>query len=246
MVATMVDKIQSSNPTNEVHFLEGHSICELPVPEPFIGKSIKEINIRAAYGVEVLSVKQLGQKDVPQVSEYFEREIRFEETGNQFSGLQITIRVLLGLLSLTVIGFVVWLRVDIMILKRQAIEKAFARIYRQLLTLGKLLNIQQGVAQTPLEFSEKMSDRLSLLYLEHPRLKFLEKTPRRVWNLVSLANKAAYHADPPDAFDRAQAVGHWLVIRRHLGMVIFWHWLIGLVPKIKINREKSSIEAEIG
>lgn len=63
MVATMVDKIQSSNPTNEVQFLEGYSISELPVPKEFIGKSIKELNIRAEYGIDVLSVKQPNKEE---------------------------------------------------------------------------------------------------------------------------------------------------------------------------------------
>ena len=68
MVSTMVDKIQSSNPTNEVHFLEGYSISQLPVPSIFVGKSIKELNIRAAYGIDVLSVKHTDLQDGEQVT----------------------------------------------------------------------------------------------------------------------------------------------------------------------------------
>ncbi len=63
MVATMVDKIQSSNLQNEVHFLEGYSITEIQVPKIFVGKSIKELNIRAAYKIDVLSVKQQAEGD---------------------------------------------------------------------------------------------------------------------------------------------------------------------------------------
>ena len=63
MVATMVDKIQSSSTQNEVHFLEGYSISEIQVPKIFVGKSIKELNIRAQYGIDVLSVKQQADQD---------------------------------------------------------------------------------------------------------------------------------------------------------------------------------------
>jgi len=63
MVATMVDKIQSTNPLNEVHFLQGYSISEIPVPKLFIGKSIKELNIRAEFGVDVLSVKRQSKQE---------------------------------------------------------------------------------------------------------------------------------------------------------------------------------------
>ncbi len=62
MVATMVDKIQSSNPQNEIHFLEGYSITEIPVPVQFVGKSIKDLNIRAEYKIDVLSVKQQSRQ----------------------------------------------------------------------------------------------------------------------------------------------------------------------------------------
>ena len=40
-----------------VHFMEGYSIIEITPPPAFIGKSIRELNIRSAYGVDVLSIK---------------------------------------------------------------------------------------------------------------------------------------------------------------------------------------------
>ena len=41
----------------QVHFMEGYSINEISPPKSFIGKSIRELNIRARYGVDVLSIK---------------------------------------------------------------------------------------------------------------------------------------------------------------------------------------------
>ncbi len=40
-----------------IHFMEGYSLAEIKVPSSFIGKSIKELNIRAKYGVDILSIK---------------------------------------------------------------------------------------------------------------------------------------------------------------------------------------------
>jgi trk system potassium uptake protein TrkA len=40
-----------------IHFIEGYSIAEVKVPKSFVGKSIKELNIRSKYGVDVLSIK---------------------------------------------------------------------------------------------------------------------------------------------------------------------------------------------
>jgi transglutaminase-like putative cysteine protease len=175
---------------------------------------------------------------VPLTTEFFERDIIFEEQGEQLSGLQITLWVLFGLVTLSIAGFLIWLRVDIWVLKNQPIGKAFARMYRQLLAVGRLLKIDQGIAQTPLEFSEEMTDRLDIMRMKHGWLKYLSKTPRWVESLVVLANKAAFHSEPPNAFDRAQAVGHWVTIRRHLGVLLLWDWLTGLRPKINLFGEK--------
>ena len=37
--------------------MEGHAISELPAPKKFVGKSIKDINIRARYGVDVILIR---------------------------------------------------------------------------------------------------------------------------------------------------------------------------------------------
>ncbi|MBU3915783.1 chloride channel protein [bacterium] len=58
IVATMADKIQLTNSQQEIQFIEGHSIMEIPVPKVFVGYSIKSLNIRAKYGIDVLSVRQ--------------------------------------------------------------------------------------------------------------------------------------------------------------------------------------------
>jgi trk system potassium uptake protein TrkA len=41
----------------QVHFMEGYSLCEIAPPKSFIGKSIRELEIRKKYGVDVLSIK---------------------------------------------------------------------------------------------------------------------------------------------------------------------------------------------
>ena len=45
-----------------VHFMEGYSIIEISPPPSFIGKSIRELNIRNKFGVDVLSVKTREKK----------------------------------------------------------------------------------------------------------------------------------------------------------------------------------------
>lgn len=40
-----------------VHFMEGYSIIEISPPKSFVGKSIRQLDIRRSFGVDVLSIK---------------------------------------------------------------------------------------------------------------------------------------------------------------------------------------------
>jgi len=53
----LADKIAMSNLESDIRFLEGYVITELPVPHSFVGRSIKELQIRTRYGVDILSIK---------------------------------------------------------------------------------------------------------------------------------------------------------------------------------------------
>jgi CIC family chloride channel protein len=53
-LATSITQIQEDE---SVYFIEGYSISEITPPQSFIGKSIRDLNIRAKYGVDVLSIK---------------------------------------------------------------------------------------------------------------------------------------------------------------------------------------------
>jgi len=61
------------------HFMEGYSIVEIPVPKIFIGKSIRELDIRKKYGVDVLSIKmgiksEIKIKAIPNPNHIFTEE----------------------------------------------------------------------------------------------------------------------------------------------------------------------------
>ena len=55
--SNLASSIVMKDEETDVHFLEGHSISEIPTPKSFIGKSIKLLNIRVKYGVDVLAIK---------------------------------------------------------------------------------------------------------------------------------------------------------------------------------------------
>lgn len=57
LTSSLASSIVMKEEEPQVHFMEGYSIAEVKPPPSFIDKSIKELNIRARYGVEVLSIK---------------------------------------------------------------------------------------------------------------------------------------------------------------------------------------------
>ncbi len=57
ITSSYASQITMKNIDREVHFIEGYSMTEVPVPGPFVGKSIRELNIRAKYGVDILLIR---------------------------------------------------------------------------------------------------------------------------------------------------------------------------------------------
>jgi CIC family chloride channel protein len=57
ITSNLASSITMKEEAPQVHFMEGYSINEISPPKSFIGKSIRELNIRAKYGVDVLSIK---------------------------------------------------------------------------------------------------------------------------------------------------------------------------------------------
>jgi CIC family chloride channel protein len=57
ITSTLASSITMSKKEQKIHFMEGYEIAEIVPPPSFIGKTIKELNIRARYGVDILSIK---------------------------------------------------------------------------------------------------------------------------------------------------------------------------------------------
>ena len=57
ITASLASKIRMKGDETSVHFLEGYMVAEISPPKMFIGHSIRELNIRAKYGVDILSIK---------------------------------------------------------------------------------------------------------------------------------------------------------------------------------------------
>ncbi len=61
--SNLASSITMKGEEKQVHFLEGYEIAEIPTPKSFVGKSIRKLNIRVLYGVDVLSIKTKEKKN---------------------------------------------------------------------------------------------------------------------------------------------------------------------------------------
>ncbi|MBZ0200906.1 MAG: chloride channel protein [Ignavibacteriaceae bacterium] len=59
ITTSLASSISMKEDIPNLHFMEGYSITEIAPPVAFIGKSIRELDIRAVYGVDVLSIKTM-------------------------------------------------------------------------------------------------------------------------------------------------------------------------------------------
>jgi len=63
IASNLASSIVMKEDEKELHFMEGYSIVEISPPKSFIGKSIRELDIRKNYGVDVLSIKTGKRSD---------------------------------------------------------------------------------------------------------------------------------------------------------------------------------------
>jgi trk system potassium uptake protein TrkA len=56
---SMARKLDNPSLIDYLPFMEGYGIIELAVPEKFVGKSLKQINLTNKYGVQVVAIKGL-------------------------------------------------------------------------------------------------------------------------------------------------------------------------------------------
>jgi CBS domain-containing protein len=64
IASTLASSISMKEDEQHIHFMEGYSIMEISPPKSFIGKSIRELDIRSKYGVDVLSIKVGKKSDI--------------------------------------------------------------------------------------------------------------------------------------------------------------------------------------
>ena len=53
--------------TNVINYLElskDHGLMEIPAPDSWAGKPLKELNVRAKYGVNIMAVRHMGEEEL--------------------------------------------------------------------------------------------------------------------------------------------------------------------------------------
>ena len=68
--ARLARSLSTPNVLDYIELSEDHGIIEVPAPERWIGRTLKELNVRAKLGVTIIAVKRYGQIQVSPAAEF--------------------------------------------------------------------------------------------------------------------------------------------------------------------------------
>lgn len=68
--ARLARSLSSTNLLDYIELSEDYSIVELPVPRSWVGKTLKEVDVRAKLGVNILAVRRDSKMDVSPASDF--------------------------------------------------------------------------------------------------------------------------------------------------------------------------------
>ena len=68
--ARLAKSLSAPNLLDYIELSEEYSIVELPAPQSWIGKTLKELNVRAKLGVNILAVRRNGKMDVSPTADF--------------------------------------------------------------------------------------------------------------------------------------------------------------------------------
>jgi trk system potassium uptake protein TrkA len=71
MGRVVANSLVSANIARHIPLAKGHSIAEITIPDAFIGKSIRQLNPRKSYGINVVAIKRLR----PSITDLGERQM---------------------------------------------------------------------------------------------------------------------------------------------------------------------------
>lgn len=62
--------LSSANVLDYIELSDEYGIVEIPAPAPWVGKSLRELNIRAKHGVNIIAIRRNDQMDVAPPAEF--------------------------------------------------------------------------------------------------------------------------------------------------------------------------------
>ncbi len=72
--ARLAKSLSSTNLLDYIELSEEYSIVELPAPRSWVGKTLKELNVRARLGVNILAVRRDSKMDVSPAADFSFRD----------------------------------------------------------------------------------------------------------------------------------------------------------------------------
>lgn len=140
------------------------------------------------------------------------------------AGLTVGFLVAVAVVALLIVGFGVW-NVNRWRERRMLPDVAIRRIYQHLYRHSRALAVLVTPNLTPLEFEERLLERLARWGSGHPRLQNrLDAITRQVQALTDLYIQSLYTPLPLTEADKFTALKTWGDLRPRLFQARFWRW----------------------
>jgi transglutaminase-like putative cysteine protease len=211
----VVGYLVSTYDEEEEHFVvtadQAHSWVEIYFPE-YGWVTFEPTAGRAAIGRE----STRAQTDV------FEQKIEFVEEDVPMTTWEIIQLVIAISIAAGLVGWWLFLRIDLLLLRRKQPQVVFAALYRRAQQFGERLSIPYPTTYTPYEFSSAYQEYLAGPISQSAVGGRLEPLKDQLSWLFDEYVRAIYSTDPPGPIERTRAVREWAGMRRRLTMAVIW------------------------
>jgi len=125
-----------------------------------------------------------------------------------------------GILFIFVVIYLIWLVVDIWILRLQTPEKVYRKIYSRIMRIGKYFMIEEPEYLTPQELSDQYYNNIHDLISQNLISDSYENLLYELNILLTSCENFAYNPNPHKYMEKFKSIDAWREIRRRLTLIL--------------------------
>jgi len=127
---------------------------------------------------------------------------------------------ILGVLISAILIYLVWLLIDIWILRVLSAEKVYQKIYARVLNISRFFEIDDPKYMTPFELADEFKNKINKIYQDGLIPDKHENLLSEISVLLTSCSNFAYNPDPQKYIEKFQTITAWTTIRRRLAKII--------------------------